>query len=84
MSTVRQASWLAPFSLPMLDPRPALYLQELPSTACTYADAQVRPSMTKYACEHGPIAVLRLAAFTPGFLNRQIILLLNHLGVEVG
>lgn len=39
--------------------------------------------MTKFVCPHGNIEVVKVAKFMPGFLNRQIILLLDHLGVPV-
>ncbi|KAJ9065275.1 hypothetical protein DSO57_1021336 [Entomophthora muscae] len=52
--------------------------------ACpTLRDGQVqlRPSQRKFSSEHATLEVLRPAAFSTSHLNRQIITLLNSLGV---
>lgn len=50
---------------------------------CASPCMQTRPSMTKFVCPHGNIEVVKVAKFMPGFLNRQIILLMDFLGVPV-
>ena len=42
----------------------------------------LRPSMVKYACEFKDLEILDRNKYRAGYLNRQIILLLNTLGIE--
>lgn len=48
--------------------------------ACGYV--QLRPSMTKFDSPHSALEVVGIARFNPGYLNRQIVLLLRTLGVR--
>lgn len=43
---------------------------------------QLRPSMTKFDSPHSALEVVGIARFNPGYLNRQIVLLLRTLGVR--
>jgi len=37
--------------------------------------------MMKFQCDEFPLEVIRCATFSQGYLNRQVIMLLNALGV---
>ncbi|CDW74505.1 rna-directed rna polymerase [Stylonychia lemnae] len=42
---------------------------------------EIRPSQIKFKCDQWDLEVIRCATFSQGYLNRQVILLLNCLGV---
>ena len=42
---------------------------------------EVRPSQKKFTCFEYPLEIIRCATFSQAYLNRQVILLLNCLGV---
>jgi len=42
---------------------------------------EVRPSMQKFESKDTTLSIIRCATFSQGFLNRQVVLLLNCGGV---
>lgn len=43
---------------------------------------EIRPSMKKFESPDFKLEIIRCATFSQGYLNRQVIMLLNCLGVD--